>query len=543
MPNYRKTPAYLALITALALVAGACAGGGGGQNVETIEGGTVIFMADQEPAILNNLLEEGNLFATAVIGSVLTSPLWRVTPDFQYVPYLLQSEPEVTDDPFTVTYRLRDEAVWSDGTPITSDDIQFTLDTILNEDWTITSRTGYDQVTDTEIVDDKTITLTFKKPYAPWRTMFSTHDGAILPKHVLEGEDFNKVWNDEITLSSGPFVFDSWQKGQQIRVVRNDNFWGGDVSLEEIVFRFIEDSTAQVQQLRGREVDMFYPQPQLDLVEQVAAIEGVTSEASAGPIWEHIDFNEKTPPLDQQYVRLAFAKAINRQEIVDTFITPLAPDVAAPLGNVIYVENQAEYEDHWSDVISHDPEGAIALLEENGCTRDTDGVFICEGERLEFDWVTTADNETRELTFEVIQQQLEAVGIKVNADFGDAATVFGDRLITGKYDIFEFAWVGSPDPAGGNTIWTCDGDLNYRDYCNEEVTDLINATDEAVDPAERAQLYNQADALMAQDVTVVPLYQKPTFFAWYTDIVGPKDNATQWGPLWNAGEWARAAAL
>ncbi len=112
------------------------------------------------------------------------------------------------------------------------------------------------------------------------------------------------------------------------------------------------------------------------------------------------------------------------------------------------------------------------------------------------------------------------------------------------WQIFNFAWVGSPDPAGGNTLYYCEGDApngfgsnNNLRFCYEEVDALIKQTDGLVDPAARAATYNEADVLWLAEVPMIPLYQKPTFFAWYSDILGPKDNATQVGPMWNVETW------
>ncbi|HUH08029.1 MAG TPA: ABC transporter family substrate-binding protein, partial [Egibacteraceae bacterium] len=425
------------------------------------EGGTVIFGLEQEPAILNNMLTAGNLFATAKVVTPVLYPLWRIRPDFSYEPLLLDGEPETRggdgDEPFTVVYKLKDEAVWSDGTPISSEDVVFTLEVCLDEEVDITSRAGCDEVESTNIIDEKTVEFVFRRPYAPWRTIFSTLDGSILPAHALEGEDFNTVWNEEIVnpktgepIASGPFIFDSWEKGQQITLVRNENFWGQMAHLDTVVFRPIEDVNTLIQAFRGGEVDAMDPQPQIDLIEQIEEVEGAEYQVSTGPQWEHLDFNHEVPPLDQQFVRQAIGMGIDRATLAGQLIAPMDPAVET-LNNVIYVTNQAEYQDNWSDVIAYDPEGAIALLEENGCTRGEGDIFECGGNRLEFGFVTTAGNELRELTFEVMQQQLQEIGVQLNADFGEPAVVFGERLPGQDYDMFLFAWVGSPDPAGGDT--------------------------------------------------------------------------------------------
>lgn len=554
MQGFTRSPSrWLLLLVVLAMLATACGGGDGttepdGDATETeeaqgepIDGGTVTFGLDQEPAILMQWFNEGNLQATAIPMMAVLYPLWRITPEFEYEPLLLDGEPEVTEEPeFTVTYKLKDEAVWSDGTPITVDDIEYTLDVILNPDLDIVSRDGYDKIdrSKTKKDGDKTITYTFTQPYAPYRDLFSTQP--ILPSHALEGQDIKTALNESVPVASGPFEFENWTKGQNITLVRNEEYWGEQKArLDKIVFRFIEDSNSQVQALRGEEVDMFYPQPQLELVEQVSELEGVQYEVSAGPVWEHLDFNFAVAPLDKPFVRQALIQGIDREALANELIKPMYPE-ASVLNNVIYVNTQEQYEPHW-ERWEYDPEAATELLEENGCTKGEDDIYSCDGQRLSFEYVTTAGNELRELQFEIIQSQLKEIGVEAKPKLQDAATAFGTTLIAGKdkaWGMFNFAWVGSPDPQGGNTIWMCGGGQNYNSYCNEEVTDLIERTNSTIDVGDRAELYNEADELMAEDVPVVPLYQKPTFFAWRDGIIGMKDNPTQWGPTWNIEEWA-----
>jgi peptide/nickel transport system substrate-binding protein len=511
---------------------------------EVREGGTLVFGQDQEPAILNPHLTAGNMFATSIVvnGTILL-PLWRITPDFEYEPLLLDGEPEVDEGPpMRVTYTLREEAAWSDGTPVTSRDVEFTMETTLNEDWDITSRVGWENIDEFETVDDKTFAFVFEEPYAAWRTIGSVT--GILPAHAIEGEDFNTVWDDTIAdsegnpISNGPYIFESWDRGRQIVIVRNEDYWDTDnrANIDRIVYRPIEDSATQVQQLRGGEVDLLYPQPQLDLVRQFDEIADVEYQVDAGPIWEHLDFQFTNPALALQYVRQAIAMGFNRQDIIDQFIQPIHEE-SVPLNNIIYVNNQEEYEDNWGEAIPYDPEGAIALLEENGCTRGDDDIFECEGNRLEFNYVTTAGNERRELAFEVIQAQVREIGVQFNADFSEPAVAFGERLAPGDWDLFNFAWVGAPDPEGGLPAWECEGGLNYTGYCDEQVDELITQSKRELDPAERARLLNEADALMAQAVPVIPLYQFPTIVVYRDHIQGVRENPTQWGPFWNISEW------
>ncbi|HUH06426.1 MAG TPA: peptide ABC transporter substrate-binding protein [Egibacteraceae bacterium] len=510
-------------------------------------GGAVVYGAEQEPAILNPLLVEGGLLATASVVVPVLWPLWRIRPDFTYEPLLLDGEPEVSVDPFAVTYRLRDEAVWSDGVPITAHDVLFTIETKLDERFDINSVAGFDLIDldATEVIDDKTIKVVFSEPFAPWRALFSTADGVILPRHALEGEDFNTIWNDGIVgadgepIASGPFKLASWTRGQQLVLERNEAFWGEPAGLDQLVVRFMADSDTQVQALRGGEVDVLYPLPQPDLMDSLGGLDGVTLEVDHGPVWEHLDFNLVIPGLDQLAVRQAIAQAIDREAIAAQLIAPLAGGQADPLHSVIYVANQSEYEPHF-DRWRFDPDGAVRALEEAGCAKADDGIFVCDGVRLSFAYAATSGNQLRELQFEVIQAQLADIGIEVTPALGEPAEVYGSVLPAGPdgaWDLFVYAYSGSPDPFENNTLYRCGGEQNFTSYCDEEVTRLLDETEREPDAAERVRLYNEVDSLIAEDLPLLPLYQIPQPMAFRSDLSGPQNNTTQWGPLWNLEEW------
>jgi peptide/nickel transport system substrate-binding protein len=470
-------------------------------------------------------------------------------------PTTTAAPPETTvgecPDVFCVKYNIHPDAAWSDGTPVTSDDFAFTFETSMNPVLDITDREGYNKITGYEAVDDKTIVFAFNEIYAPWQSLFD----AVMPKHVLEDQPFNSIWDDGISVGSGPFIFVEWVPDEHILLQRNPDYWAseerasglplGDV--QEIQVVFIEDSQTMVGALRGQEVDFINPQPQVSLVEDVSGIDGVEFEATLGPVWEHFDFNQDDARLQNLYVRQAIAQGINRDAIVETVVRSLNPDASA-LGNSVWLNTSAYYEDHFNTLFPYDPVAAEALLTDNGCTRGGDGIYECGGERLSFTWATTAGNEGRELQFELAQADLAAIGIEVTAKFGPASQVFADEHIYGgadQWQIFNFAWVGSPEPAGGNTLYYCEGDApngfgsnNNLRYCNEEVDALIKSTDSIVDPAERAAVYNEADALFLADVPMIPMYQKPSFLAWNSEIQNVMPNANNITDTWNIGAWS-----
>jgi peptide/nickel transport system substrate-binding protein len=511
------------------------------EQATTVEGGTLLFGDEQEPSTLNSFVIEGNMLALSKITNNIWPGAYVLTPDFAYEPWLLDGEAEFTEDPFSVTYTIRDEAEWSDGTPITANDFVFTYETIMDEANAeqITSTVGYELITDYEVEDDKTVTFNYSEPFAPWQLLFSN----VLPEHVFEGEDFLTFMSDELPdVSGGPYVFDSWDRGTQIRLVKNESYWDGDVALDEIIFRYVGDTTTLTQQMLGGELDMYDPQPQIELVEQLeGASDRITYEVGLGPVWEHIDFNTERPGLDQDYVRQAIAMGINRNQIVETLVQPVDPE-ADVLQQPIWMTNSEYYEPFYEDW-NHDPEAAIALLEDNGCTRGDGDIFECDGQRLSFVFSTTAGNERRELTQQLVQSDLAQIGIEITIENAEPAVYFAAVTEEFDYDLALFAWVGSPDPSGNSNIFGCDDGTpraqNNTRWCNDEATSLMDEANQTVDPQANADLWNEAASIIADEVPLLPLFQQPQLAAWTTGVTGPQLNPTNQTVFWNSAEWAR----
>lgn len=547
------------MLAVLVLVAVTCIGGEQESRVdalvvdatepqgERVDGGRAVFGHEHEPVVLNPLLVEGNLRSTVMATRPVLLGAYRLTPDFRYEPELLDGEAQTAggtgDDPLTVTWRIREEARWSDGTPVTADDLAFTHRTMLNENWDIETvqRSGYDQVTATEIIDDKTWRATFAIPFAAYRSMFET----VLPAHVLDGEDLNEVWNDGITdpatgdaIGNGPYLFGGWERGRQLTLVRNDAFWGRPAHLEEITFRYA-DSPALLEQLGAGELDVYLPQQRLPPIHQrLRATPRIDVQVAPGPVWEHLSFNVDNALLAKPYVREAIARGIDRQGIVDALLGDTNPD-ATVLQDPLYLENQAEHTPAFGDY-AHDPEAAIRVLEDNGCTRKGgDGVFTCDGAQLSFRYLSTAGDEGRQQLFRMVRASLSEIGVAVVDEFVPPAEALRNRLPAGDFDIANFAWVGSPEPHRAGLIYTCDGALNHTGYCNEEVSSLIADGLRTIDPAERADRYHEAARLIAADLPLLPLYQYPETLAVGAKLGGVRLNPTQWGPTWNTSQWYR----
>jgi peptide/nickel transport system substrate-binding protein len=542
-----------ALVAALSLVSGAAAHPGkAGSKLASKAGGTLVFGSEQEPPCMNLNLNDCNNTWANYYGQLVLRGVYMVNPQFVYTNDLV-SNVTLALNPQRVTYTIKPNANWNDGKPVTAQDFVFTLSTIMNKAWDssptgggIVSRTGYDQIvpSKTKVSGTKSVTFTFKANYADWKDLFSL----ILPQHALVGTDFSKDFINDFSnpkngqeISDGPFVFKSWNHGSDMTLVRNPKFYGAKAKLDSIVAKFLTNSNTEIQAVRGGEVDAIYPQPQLPLADLRTA-PGLTVQSHLGPIFEHVDIEvgPKGNPLAKfPWVRQALMMSIDRASLVKAVFSTLNPTLT-PLGNVIYLNNEPQYVDHFKQW-NYNAAKAKQLIESHGCKLGGDGIYSCNGTRLSFQFESTAGNQLRVLAFSVIQQQLKANGIEVINNFKPSNIYFGSDLPDGNYDLAMFAWSGGVDPAPSTSIWSCPNDggtQNYMNFCDPKVDALFKKGNGELNPTTRQKYYNQADFLIAKDLPTIPLYQKPTFLVFKSAVKGMTDNVTQAGPMWDAENWS-----
>jgi peptide/nickel transport system substrate-binding protein len=550
-----RTVRLAALLVGLAMIAAGCGGGGdenkssggGSSNAAVKDGGTLNYAADQEPTGFNNNTSKDN--GTSVLNIVVGMfPFtFHAQPDFtvKMDDAFLDSAEQTSEDPQTIVYKIKKEAVWSDDTPITADDFKYFWEqqngTIKDND--VATTTGYDQIKSVEGSDNgKTVTVVFKTPFADWKGLFT----GILPAHYVEKQPGK--WNTGLDKNpekipvGGWFKVENYTQGQSLTLARNDKYWGPKTHLDTVVFRFLPESTTQPAALQNNEVDLIYPQPQLDQVQQVKALPDVTSEINFGLSFEHFDFNFKTPGLDDIAVRKAIATGLNIQLLVDRTVKQFS-DKAQPLGNRIWLTGQPQYQDHFGQYGKGDTAGATKLLEDAGYTKGADGVYAKGGKKLSFRFSTTAGNKLRETQGELFQSQMKDIGIQIKISNVDSTKFFGEWLPNGNFDIANFAWVGTPFAiSGSRDIYKTGGGGNYGSYASKKVDDLFTQANGETDEAKSAELGNQIDQQLTEDMATIPLYNKPTFIAWRSTFGGIRDNATNEGPFYAANTWGQKAA-
>jgi peptide/nickel transport system substrate-binding protein len=534
----------LLLAGAAAIVASLVIGPAATAGPEKVSAGTVVFIHDQEPPNLRPSWVDNSLYATSLVANSIFLGGQIYNNQAQWVTRLFTGPPKLLKkSPLTTQFTFSPKAVWSDGTPVTCADWRATWQIWINPANNPASRTGYEDIKSVNC-KGKTGTVVFKKVYADWVTLLNT---SVWPAKYTAGKDANKLWEDSIPVSDGPWKFQSWQKGTQITVVKNPKFTIAPMKLDRVVFRYIADTNARFQAMKAGEGQAMEPQAQLQIAD-FQKDKNFVVKAVAGYSYEHLDiqFGPKgAPALKAPYVRQALITGINRPQIASALYQTIAPGLPTLQSDIFktfekgYVKHYAKYPFSQTKVIS--------MLKGKGCTggpdkpsAGNDKIFSCPGVgKLSFRFSTTSGNQLRALTFEVIQRQLKSVGIELVPRFQPAGLLFGTTLPSSDWDLIMFTWVESP----GSKITSkdklaCGGEINYGNYCNKRATALLDKTATELDENARTKMLNQAEAMMVKDVPSIPMFVRPVFTIASAKLKGLTTPTTLEGDFWNVNTWS-----
>ena len=408
-----------------------------------------------------------------------------------------------------VTWTINPKAVWSDGTPITWEDIasQFHATSGKDKAFASASPNGADRVESvTRGVDDRQAIVKFAKPYAEWRGMLSGNT-MLLPKSMTATpEAFNKGQLNGPGPSAGPFIISTLDRtAQRIVLTRNPKWWGTPALLDSVTYLVLDDA-ARIPALQNNTIDATGTAT-LDELTVARRTEGVSIRRAPGNSWYHFTFNGAPGSiLADKALRLAIAKAIDRQTIANVTQRGLA-DNPVPLNNHVYVAGQEGYQDN-SAVVAFDPEKAKQELDAlgwrlNGQFREKDGRQLVIRDVL-YDSLATRQFG------QIAQNNLAQVGVKLDLDAKGGGGFFSNHINVGDFDIAQFSWVGDAFPLSGlPQIYASDGESNFGKIGSPEIDAKIEQTLEELDPAKARDLANEVDKLIWAEGFSLPLTQSP----------------------------------
>jgi peptide/nickel transport system substrate-binding protein len=518
------------LVAALTLVLVSC-GGNGGSGVAagppplgTIdigatpaqalrEGGTFRWALDLLPVNFNYNQVDGAEFNNSRVIASAVPKLWLAQPDgtVKMNENYLVSAALTSTNPEVVSYTLRDEATWSDGTPMTWLDFRAQWQALngKNKAFLISSSTGYQDIASVERgKSDKQAVVTFATPFSDWQTIFNPLYPASTNTNPAV---FNTGWIQGFPVTAGPFkVAQIDPVAKTITMVRDEKWWGHKPRVDRIIFRSIQ-RVAQFDSLANNETDYAEVGVDVNAFTRAQSAPGVTVRKALAPNFRHITFNGHPGSIvaDQQ-LRIAIQKGINRQAITRALVGRIVPG-ATPLGNHIYVQGEDGYQDN-SQIVTYDPAEASRMLDTLGWIRQGQSTRAKNGQQLVLRDVIPTETPQAEQEARQVQQFLGAIGVKVDITPVPSNEFFNKHITPGNFDICHFAWIAVPFPVTNtSSIYGTRGEVqqNFGGIGNDTINKLFEQAGREFDPARKIQLANQIDQEIWRTGHSLLLYQRP----------------------------------
>ena len=444
---------------------------------------------------------------------------------------------EASADGKTWTYTLRPDLLWSDGVPLTANDVVYTFERILEGRYEQRNYGNYVRnITSVAAPDERTVVMTTREP-SPIMERLAVY---ILPEHVwtnIDGKAVKSFANEpeagETLVGSGPFLVVERRTGQFIRMVANDNYYKGRPNVDELVFRVYNNPDALGQALIKGEID-FASGLTADVFSTLEGQEGITTYAGAYSGFNELAFNlgaalvdgtpigDGNPHMQDQQVRLAISHAIDRQQMVDRILdgygTP-GSTIIPPLYSTLHIDPGTQ---------GYDPALSNQILDDAGYAMGPDGVRVGpDGVPMRYRLFVRSDSDTSVKSGEFFKSYLAAIGIEAEIKPVDENALF-EIIGRGEFDMFEWGWVVEPDPDYQLSTFTCDkrsyedggevyADLSDSFFCDEAYDALYAEQSVTTDQAARAEIVKQMQQILYDDVAYVVTYYYDNLEAFRSD--------------------------
>lgn len=486
----------------------------GGQSAEN----TIIYGTNDYVRINPAMDEHGE------INALIFDGLTDHDGENQVIPRLAKSW-EYDETTYTYTFHLEEGVTWHDGEPFTAEDVKFTIEAIMDPENDSENAPNYEDVEEINVVDDYTITFRLKAPnvaFLDYMTM------PVLPKHLLEGEDMQISDFFRAPIGTGPYKLESWEDGQAIVLKKNEDYFAGAANIDTIIFKIVSDDNVKALQLKSGELNLSQVTPKdaqnFENEDAYTVYDMKTSDYRgilynfANEYWkENADL---IPGINY---------AIDREAIVNAVLLGHGEVAYSPLQRNVYNYEDVEHYDF-------DQEKSAEIFEQAGCTKDADGYWCRNGERIGFTINASSTDQVRIDMAQIAAQQLQEAGLDVKA------AVPAGGIDWTNQECCIIGW-GSPFDADDHTykVFGTDKGANYSGYSNPLVDEALTKARETDDPTERASYYAQFQTELAK----TPAY---TFFC-YIDAMYVADKRISGidpdtvlghhgvGIFWNVCDW------
>jgi peptide/nickel transport system substrate-binding protein len=568
MYKRRKTLALAAAATSAVMVASGCSGGGDDGGDGGLREAT--WVIETLPGAWQSISSAGgSVYVIQMLSGILPSTGgWLPDAEtYEYDMDILAEEPTLINDdieegPFEFSFTLAEDAVWSDGEPMTGEDLRVT--------WMMSagpeegycngcdsrSSTNPDKVESIE-VDGKTATVTLKEDLAnaEWESLFDSHNvsGGFLPAHLAEengwdvddpdqlGEFYAWLHAERPEWSGGPYQIVEGDLENEVVKEPNPEWFGDEPGLDRITFMFNTEEGTFVNAFNNGEIDGGNPSSyNEDVFTQIRDLPNAETAIGEGAAWEHVDLNLNNEWLEDVELRRAVFTAIDREEIASRNYEAGYPEYELK-NNHVFGNLSPYFVDHYEDETQGggDIDAATEILEDAGYELDGDTLTL-DGEEVGPFRLRSTDSVVRNTSLQLIQAQLAEIGITANIEVTDD---LGGMLSAKEYDIVQYGWQGTPYfVTAPSQYWQSESGSNFGGYADDEVDELVADAANAPDLDTAAEHANAAMELLVPQAYVLPIMHEPAYFFVNSDrLTGIEDNLqSSYRATYNIGEWTLA---
>ena len=460
--------------------------------------------------------------------------------DLKVIPNLVEAY-EISSDGLIFTFHLKEGLKWHDGKPLTTADVKFTYDVIMDpKSGAVNKRAGYETVKKLEIIDETTFKVYYEEPYAPALIRWTM---TVIPKHIFEeefnsGKFANSIYNTK-PVGNGPFELEAWESNKRVVLKAHEKYHKGRPYFDKLIYRIIPEQTVFFQYIQSGRVD--YGVITAEQYEQAKRTPKVGDRVFGlydihqyyRPAYTYVGWNMtgQNPFFEDKKVRQAMTYAVDREAIVKNILFGYGEVISGPF----YIESWAY--NHEVRPYPYNPEKAQQLLDEAGWVKSSDGIREKNGKKFEFEMLVTSSSTTSIKIATVMQDMLSGIGVKMNIRTLEWSTFLDHTDDPQKYTAYIAGWSLSLDP-DPYVIWHSsqqETGLNKVGYKNTEVDRLIALGRKEMNLEKRAGYYREIHKHIAEDQPYMFVYISANITALHNRIKNTVYGPYGWFNIYNQG--------
>ncbi|WP_137290458.1 ABC transporter substrate-binding protein [Natronorubrum halophilum] len=406
-------------------------------------------------------------------------------------------------------FALRDGVVFHDDTELTADA------TVTSLERTVSSSAFADvPIEAVDATDQSTIVVETETAFAPLPAHLSRPEATIISPEAIEGDGVTEP------ISTGPFVFESFDPGSELRAIRNDDYYGETPTVESVRYEVVEDDQTRRLKLENGELEMARELPQ-GFAAALEETDGVDVYTPAIPRIRFVTFDTRSAPFDDERVRNAVSRAIDRESITESVLEGVDSPAIGPISS-----EMGDWADPSIGSTHYDPDRARELLSDAGWTTESDGVRTNDGSELSIDCYTYNSRELPVIG-EVIQNQLAEVGIEFDLTVVEYGAMI-DRVSQKSFDMYLTSWgtLIYPDPDRLADMFHSEGGL-YHGWKHEEVDTLLDEARRLEDLEERRTRYHDVQTIVLDEAPIAVLTNYTNVIATAAAVHGYEPHPTE----------------